>query len=605
MKIRIKINSFLTGLLLSGLLLPSCKKGLDYENTNSIVPDNVWKDPVMIKAFLNDIYGGQMPGWPFNGNASDEGISVAKSLGNYQRGIISVDGTTSALNYTFIDRVNYFLDEMDQLPAGILPEVEKNQHIGEAKFWRAWTYWGMVNNVGGVPLILHKQNAADVQGLFQPRNKTSECVAQIIKDLDSAILLLPGAYANTATDYGRITKVAAMAMKGRVLLSYASPLFNPTNDQARWQAAYDACKAAVDEGIAQGHALHPDFRKIWYQERNKEVVMVNQFFHPGHAVNFNVIRPEPITKDASNANQPILSLLLAFPKRDGSPLQFDKDQLADPEYNTEFLNDFYANRDDRFYSTVFFGGTPYPTPDEVSPIYIKGNSFWNVWKWDAANSKYINMLNVIHPSMPGNPGITGFFQRKGLDTTLVAALSNQGQTDWIEMRFAELLMNYGEAANELGKTNEALQVLKDIRQRAGITAGNDGNYGITANSTAAIREAYIKERQVEFAFENKRFGDLRRWKRYDILNNQGARHGLYITIKEGETLPLPSDNIMTPAVRSKFVARYIDNLDGDETFKFNLDLNHWFYAIPPNQISQSKNVLEQNNEWGGSFDPLQ
>lgn len=207
--------------------------------------------------------------------------------------------------------------------------------------------------------------------------------------------------------------------------------------------------------------------------------------------------------------------------------------------------------------------------------------------------------------MPGNPGITGFFQRKGLDTTVTAAIVNQGQTDWIEMRFAELLMNYGEAANELGKTNEAVQILKDIRKRAGITAGADGSYGITATSTVDIRELYIKERQAEFAFENKRFGDLRRWKRFDILNNQGARHGLYITLKEGASLPTPTDNILSESVRSKFEARYIDNLDGDETFKFNFDLNHWFYAIPPGQISQSKNVLEQNKEWGGSFDPLQ
>ncbi len=605
MRRNIQVTGWITCLLVVGMLFSSCKKGLDYENTNSIVPDNVWKDPVMIKAFLNDIYGGLMPGWPFNGNASDEGISGAKSLGNYQRGIISVDGTTTALNYTYIDKVNFFLDEMETVQPNVLSESVKHQYIGEAKFWRAWAYWGMVNNLGGVPLILHKQDATDIQGLFRPRNKTSECVDQIIKDLDSAILLLPGVYPNEGADFGRITKVAAMGMKGRVLLSYASPLFNPTNNQARWQAAYEACKAAVEYGITQGYALHPDFRKIWSQERNREVVMVNQFFHPGHAVNFNVIRPEPLTKDNSNVNQPILSQLLAFPKRDGSAMQFDKNLLDNPSYNEQFLNDFYTNRDDRFYTTVFFGGTPYPTPDEVSPIYVKGNSFWNVWEKLPGTSTYKNLLNRIHSSMPGNPGLTGFFQRKGLDTTLTAALVNQGGTDWIEMRFAELLLNYGEAANQLGKMDEALEVLKQIRQRAGIAAGADGNYGITASSVVEFQDAFIKERQAEFAFENKRLADLRRWKRYDILNAQGARHGLYITLKEGESLPLPTDNIFTPEVRAKFEAHYIDNLDGDESFKFNLDLNHWFYAIPPGQISQSKNILEQNNEWGGSFDPLQ
>nr|WP_294869938.1 RagB/SusD family nutrient uptake outer membrane protein [uncultured Pedobacter sp.] len=589
------------------LLIPSCKKGLDYENKGNINPENIWSDPTMIRAFLNDIYGGLMPAWPFNGGSTDEGISTAKSLGNYQRGIVTVDETKQDLNYSSIDKINFFLDKLAITPASVLTEDLNKQYTGEAKFWRAWSYWGMVNAVGGVPLILHTQNAEtkdDVAALFKPRNKTSECLAQIVKDLDSAILLLPGTYSNAAVDYGRITKVAAMAVKGRILLTYASPLFNPDNNAARWQTAYDACKQAVDYAKSQGHDLNPDFRTIWSQERNKEVIMVNQFQYPAHANNFNGIRPEPLTKDASNNNQPLLSLLLSFPKRDGSPLQFDKAMLADPAYNAQFLTDFYKNRDDRFYSTIFCGGTPYPTPDEVTPIYVKGNSFWNVWKFDETQNRYVNILNVIHPAMPGNPGITGFFQRKGLDTTVTAGLGGQAQTDWVEMRYAEVVLNYGECANETGKSIEALQVLKDIRKRAGITEGTDGNYGITASNKNDIREAYIKERQVEFAFENKRFGDLRRWKRYDILNNQGARHGLYITIKNGESV-VPADNIMTASVRNKFTARFIDNLDGDVSFKFNFDLNHWFYAINPSQISQSNKVLTQNKEWGGSFDPLQ
>ncbi len=54
---------------------------------------------------------------------------------------------------------------------------------------------------------------------------------------------------------------------------------------------------------------------------------------------------------------------------------------------------------------------------------------------------------------------------------------------------------------------------------------------------------------------------------------------LYITLKDGQMV-VPADNIMTPAVRAKFSANFIDNLDGDAGFKFNLDLNHWFYALP-------------------------
>jgi hypothetical protein len=174
------------------------------------------------------------------------------------------------------------------------------------------------------------------------------------------------------------------------------------------------------------------------------------------------------------------------------------------------------------------------------------------------------------------------------------------------MRFGELLMNYGECANEAGKTSEALNVLYQIRARAHILPGNGGNYGIAAVSTSDIRTAYINERQVEFAFENMRFNDLRRWKRYDILNRQGARHGLILTLNPGASLPLPTDNIITDAaVRSKFSIIYFDNVDFDAAFTFNLDLNHWFFPLNPTQIVLEPSNLPQNSEWGGTFDPLQ
>lgn len=203
-----------------------------------------------------------------------------------------------------------------------------------------------------------------------------------------------------------------------------------------------------------------------------------------------------------------------------------------------------------------------------------------------------------------NPGFTGFSQLKGMDPTLTYEAGANGQTDWIEMRYAEVLMNLGECANELGKSEEALQVLYAIRKRANIEEGTDGKYGIKATNQADIREAYIVERQAEFAFEGKRFEDLRRWKRYDIMNNQGTRKGLYLVLKPGAPLPTLSETILDPEIRKNFRMDYIDNLDEDPNCRFNLDLNHWFYALNPNQISQSKNKLEQNKEWGGSFDPL-
>ncbi len=109
------------------------------------------------------------------------------------------------------------------------------------------------------------------------------------------------------------------------------------------------------------------------------------------------------------------------------------------------------------------------------------------------------------------------------------------------------------------------------------------------------------------AFEGFRFGDLRRWKRYDILNSQSSRHGLLLMLNQGATLPASTDNIMSAAVRSKFSFVYVDNMDINKTSKqvYNLDLNHWFNALNPSQMSIEPDMLPQNKEWGGTFDPLQ
>ena len=586
--------------LVLGLIVTSCD--LDYENTGVINPDNVWSDKVMISGYLSDIHGSMMPGWPYNGSDSDEAIHNAGIMPEYLRGMIGVEKNGVEFSYVNIDKINFLLDKLKDIEIDVL-SVEENAHIeGQALFWRAWDYWGKVSILGGVPLILEVQDISNIESLFKPRSKTSECVVQIIADLDAAIAVLPEKWDDT--NYGRIDKGAAMAFKGRVLLWYASPLFNTENDNSRWKEAYNANKAAVEFLESQGKGLYPDFKELWYDERNKEVVMLNQFIYPDHAYSNSNIRPDPITKDFANANQPIFNLLTAFPKKDGSDLILDVDRLADKAYNSQYLTDFYTNRDDRFYTTIFAGGTIYPTPD-----FTADTRYWSVWKKvvDEGSSSGFKHMSLAAEQMGGasNFGLSGFFQLKGIDKSLTKPLVHNAETDWIEIRFAEVLMNYGECANEIGVQSEALDVLYKIRKRANINAGN-GTYGVTATTQTDVREAYIKERFVEFAFENKRFPDLRRWKRFDILNNQKHRSGLYLVLNEGNSTDDFdwTDDIKDPEIRKFFHAEYIRNLDGSDEFKFNLDLNHWFYPINKKDLDRNSK-LEQNNEWGGDFDPLQ
>ncbi len=504
-----KINKKIIPVLLTMVVFGACKKGLDYQNTNAINPSNVWSDSNMIKAYVSDIYGGSMPGWPLGSGAnSDEGIGGnGVNLSSYLQGVISSATTFSNLSYTNIDKANYFLDQVATVPNSVLLPATKARLMGEAKFWRAWSYWGMVSQIGGVPLILHTQDPTNPSSLKVPRNKTSDCLAQILKDLDSAAMALPASYGGN--DYGRITSIAALGLKGRVLLWYASPLFNTTNDQTRWQNAYNATKAAVDAANADGYGVLSNYRNIWYSQ-NKEQIMVNQYYYPDHYMNFAAIRAESFSNGASNADQPLLSLLVAYPKKDGSSLGFDKTQLGNATYNAQLLTDFYTNRDDRFYATIYCGGTPYPTPDLLSGQTAPGAwSYWNAWSWASGvtpsytlsspvqsngNAYYSNIMAPVQ-SAGGNPGIIGFFDRKGLDTTLdnkqLVGIASGAKSWWSPMRYAELILNFGECANELGKSNEALSVLYQIRQRANIAPGTSANYGITAFTQSDIRNAYI------------------------------------------------------------------------------------------------------------------
>lgn len=583
--------------ILFAVQMTACLKGLNYENNGTITPEVVWNDSVMIKGFLSDIYS--IPSWPLADDDGDVAINHQGPIDNYYYGALSVATEGVGLQYATIEKINYLLYQLGSNSSNLITESTKNRIIGQTLFWRAWSYWGMVRSVGGIPIILEPQDPSDKDALFKPRNKTSECIDQIFKDIDTAISLLPVSW--SGIDYGRIDKAAAMAFKGRVMLWYASPLFNSTNDKTRWEKAYSANLDAVNFLKSRGNGLYSPFSKIWSVEgkNNKEIVMAKQFYYPDNAFSQAGIRPEPITKGNSNINQPILSLLNAFPKRDGSLLVFDPTKLSDAAYNSQYLTDFVTNRDDRFYATIFVPGTPYPSVDALTA----NQSLWTTYRKNAANVN-IAMVPDQFPGKTAGQMSNGFFQRKGVDPTLEQITVAQAGTDWIEIRYAEVLMNYGEAANQVGKSTEALQVLYDIRKRAGITAGSESHYGITAVSQSDIQEAYIKERFVEFAYEGLRFSDLRRWKRFDILNNQKTRHGLQIVLKKGFTFSDWKASILDPIVRSNFQAEYIDNLDGKSNYKYALSLNHWFFPIAQGDLDKNSQ-LEQNNEWDGTFDPLQ
>lgn len=590
------ILKYSSKLLLAGMfclsIITSCD--LEYENRNDINAGLVWNDRTMIISYLNDIHGGMMPGWPTGGDNCDESLNDSGSMSDYARGVIDAEKDGQKFEYEYIDKINFMLMKLRDIPESILTETENKQIAGQALFWRAWNYWGKVKTFGGVPLITQWQDINDKSSLFVPRNTTTECMEQIIKDLDTAIEYLPLTWDDE--NYGRIDKITAMAFKGRVLMNYASPLFNRNNDIARWETAYKANKDAIAALEEAGKGLYPDYAGIWKNEQNEEVIMVNQFFYPGHSTAGYMWYV---------GSFPIFSMVSAFPQKDGSPLKLDYDRFSsDPDYNADFLDRFYNNRDDRFYATIHCGGTRYPSKDDAPGGRLSGGQkYWSTWMLNESGT-YTSMI-ISQLGENDAAGITGFRCIKGIDESKDKYNSGDGGSDWIEIRFTEVLMNMAECANEIGRTDEALDVIYQIRKRANIEAGTNNRYGVTASSQSEVREALINERFVEFAFEGKRGDDLRRWMRWDILNNMKHRQGLYIVLNDNRDLENFdwTWDIKNPEVRSKFHGVFIENLDKDEKYTFNYSENHWFYPINKEGLDRNSK-LEQNNEWGGTFDPL-
>lgn len=553
----------------SGLFLTSCDNVLDKENLTAIQAGDVWNNIELAKGYTNGIYAALMPGMPTQaGSYSDEagGTNYLGTFDNpYGFGTATIN-STNVWTYNVIRDINFMLEKID---TGTLTDGQKNPIKGEAYFWRAWAYWQMVVNYGGVPLVLEVQEHDNIEAIQVKRNKTSECIDQITKDLNQAFELLPEKW--TGADVGRIDKSVTSAFKARVLLYYASPQFNPAGIQSRWQNAYDAAKSAKEFCESQGKGLHETPLGIWNEELNKEVIMVRQYSDPGATYFIGCVRPIIWSANCTGWDQATLDLVEAFPLLDGRPW--------DPK--TMSYDTLHRYRDKRFYATIGYNGAAPYLKDMV-------DQKTNLWT-------YIDKGNHMDGTLPTS---TSFYRVKAVDRSVDINGVERAQMDWIEIRFAELLMTFGEAANEMGNTQEALKVLYDIRKRAGILPGKDNKYGITASTKEEIRKAYLLENQIEFAFENKRISTLRRLRQWDTVLNNTARHGLKVTLKEGKTGPKGMDNI------DNFISAFNVERITVQTTPFNVKPEYYFYAIPQNHLNQNPN-LEQTKGWpGGNFDPL-
>ena len=559
-------------------LMINCEDILDKTNLSAVNEAAAWDNLELASAYVFEIYDDNLPNW-------DRGISDRSDESDEGDAYMYGQLTENSVNnwpYGSIRNINILLANID---GGSLEEASKNRIKGEALFFRAWNYFEMVRLYGGVPLLLEPQEITD--DLLVERASTSEVFDQIIVDLDDAINYLPAIPASSGDNNGRVHKGTALALQGRVLLYYASPQFDPDQSAAgRWQDAYDASKAAKDQLVADGYGLYDDFGGLWFDEMNKEVIFVRRYEYPNKIDGSHwsaATRPLDVSQGAAGANQPVLEMVDAFPMKDGRAIDdVTSDYTYDPNY-------FWQNRDPRFNATIVHNGSVWELNGETGRIQ---------WTFVGAESN--------------SPTETGFYCRKAVDPGLDANLAYNNPTDFIEIRFAEVLLNLAEAANKVGVTNEAYDELIALRTRAGIDPGNDNMYGLsTGMSQDEMQDAIIIERKIELAFEGKRHWDLRRNRMFEDRLNGARRHGHSIVL-------LVDKDAFFDMVGSMTTQEAIDHLSTNYTDYFRHDVverdiqftinwlpEYYFYALPQDHTRLNSN-LEQTMGWpGGTFDPLQ
>lgn len=591
------------------VFLSSCVKQVLDKKDLTGVGTEAWDIESTADLYLNRSYSVIMPNWPANAGQTLP-FALHNTTDDY-----STTGSTALLFGTLgIDAINDFAPSatsntgtwynvrrlnilLQGVGAGKLPESVKTRMKAEAYFLRAYIYFNLVKLYGGVPIVTKPQDWENDE-LLVPRNKTSECIEFICNDLDSAALApaaLQANYAASSGNRGRITQAAALAFKGRVLLHWASAQFNPNNDAARWKRAYDANKKAFDVLTAQGYALYPTFSAILTDESaaNKEVIILRSYDGSTVSGNFNSYEGQarPSSEGGSTGYNPTWNLVQAFPMKNGKAIR-----EAGSGYDSVY---YWRNRDPRFDATIVYNGATWG---------LSGVATRRQWMFTGTNSE--TTLSS-----------TGFYTRKGVNTATLRANAANGGTDWIEMRFAEVMLNLAECANATGQTGEAYTMMTAIRKRAGIDAGTDNLYGLKQGmSQAEMFTAIINERRVEFAFEGKRYDDLRRTKLWTTLNGT-YRLKLALTVKApfvATTNTATANNLNGFVPGTATYLRDTINLNTDsyariftatisnlESTTINFKPEYYFYAIPTSNITRNPN-MKQTNGWGtGGFDPLQ
>lgn len=527
-------------LVFLALFSTSCSKILDQNPDQILTEDQVYSDEIMLKSVLANYYGrvqwGQNTDDPYTFTILDE---AGKSDGGPDNIQTYSDTQWRVYDYTLIRNINQFLAGLRASEA--IDESVKLTYEAEARFLRAWTYFNMAKGLGGMPIVgdevFEYSPGTDITALQYPRVTESEIYNYVISEIDA---IKDDMDESPTVNAGRANKWAALMLKSRAAL-YAGSIANYNNKMTTpiktsggevgipaseassyYQLALEAAEEVINSNKYELMLNKPDdlsrnfYEALNVKENNKEVIWAKDYIYPGITVGFTRMNiPASHAEDIDRAYAgPILNLVEDFEyinSRNGEL------KTKDASGNYIFYDsplDLFKDKDPRLSGSVILPGAEFKGSEVVLQAgqkVLQGGTY--VTKTGQPGTSDTNgLVTSINGPITSNVQYvnkTGFFFRKFLDEASGASTRGRNSEMWFpRFRFAEAVMIASEAAFELGNTSKALTYINQIRERAGISALSSITF-----------DDIVQERRVEFAFENHRYWDLKRWRLADKIWN--------------------------------------------------------------------------------------
>lgn len=507
-----KINILLSSSI-AVLLLSSCNPILDREMILTMTEKQALESYDVAQKRVNGLYtylpnGFSPVGGAMMAAASDEAeYSVASSsvhmFNNGSWNPLNNPDNVWTYYYQGIRQATLFLETADQINMErykLDPQNQADYEMRmanierwkyEARFLRAYFYSELVKRYGGVPLANELMDM-DTDYRNIPRNTLQECIDFIVDECGQVAPHLPVVY--QASDMGRVTRGAALALKSRVLLYAASELFNNpvwaqgyerkdlislsgTDRQTRWEnAAKAAGEVLWGADVAEaGYKLSGNYQSLFRSFSDNEIVLVRRNGYDNSFEKSNY----PIGADqATGGTAPSGNLVDAYETTGGRTFTWkDPSMAARP----------YENRDPRFAATIM----PNNSTFQGRPV--------ECWEGGADGPD------------KNNASRTGYYLLKYVDPELKLLQGQSAIHSWIIIRLGEIYLNYAEAMNEAYGPDAKGIYGKSAREAVNEVRGRVGMPDVVADSKEEMREKIRHERRVELAFEDHRFWDVRRW----------------------------------------------------------------------------------------------